>query len=163
MYTTLSTWQEKKAWTCDRKEGGSTEVNTTWGHHIDYQRQNEHNWRRDAERWTCKLCSTAIEGILQWSTLHSLSMSPYQMASKHFIHSCENHWIAVSTVNASDGTVRVYDPVYDTLDEDTRSIISAMFHLTQSHLIKLQLVPTQKQGGGRDCGLFSIANVTATS
>ena len=67
----------------------------------------------------------------------------------------------MSTINTNDGTVRVYDSVYNTLDEDTRSIISAMFHSTESRPIKLQMVPTQKQEGGRDCGLFSIANIAA--
>ena len=47
--------------------------------------------------------------------------------------------------------------VYDTLDEDTRS----MFHSTQSPPNKLQVVPSQKQEGWRDCGLVLIANIIA--
>jgi hypothetical protein len=58
-----------------------------------------------------KLRSTAIEGtifILQWPTLHSQSKKeplPESKQALQIIHSRGNHWIAVSTVNADDGTV----------------------------------------------------------
>ena len=61
---------------------------------------------------------------------------PESKQALQIVHSRGKHWIAVSTINANDGAVHVYDSVYDTLDEDTRSIISAIFHSAQSHPIK---------------------------
>lgn len=98
------------------------------------------------------LCSTLFQSKKQ-------SLTECRQALQ-IVHSRGNNWIAALTVNINDGTVHVYDSVCDTLDEDTKSIISAMFHSTQFHHAKL-VVPTQKQKGGRDCGLFSIANITA--
>ena len=98
------------------------------------------------------------------STLLQSKKQPLSECSQalQIIHSRGNHWIAASTVSISDGTVRVYDSVYDTLDEDTKSIISAIFHSNHFPHIKV-VVPIQKQKGGRDCGLFSIANITAVA
>ena len=64
-------------------------------------------------------------------------------------------------MNSSDGTVTVYDSLYNTLDGDTTDIIYSLFQSVQAHPIKVKVVPSQKQEGGRDCGLFSIANITA--
>ena len=63
------------------------------------------------------------------STLLQSKKQPLSECSQalQIIHSRGNHWIAASTVSVSDGTVRVYDSVYDTLDEDTQSIVSAMY------------------------------------
>lgn len=77
------------------------------------------------------------------------------------IHSRGNHWIAVSSMNSSDRTVNVCNSLYNTLDGDTKDIIYSLFQSVQPHPIKLKVVPSQKQEGGRDCGLFSIASITA--
>ena len=90
------------------------------------------------------------------STLFQSNKQPLTESQQalQIVHSRGNRWIAVSTIDANDGKVHVYDSVYDTLDEDTRSIISTMFHSTKFHAMKLQMVPAQKKVGGRDCGLF---------
>ena len=81
-----------------------------------------------------------------------------RMMIVQIFHSHGNHWIALSSFNSSDRTVNVYHSLYDTLDGDTEDIIDSLF---QPHSMKLKVLPSQRQEGGRDCGLFSIANVTA--
>ena len=78
------------------------------------------------------------------------------------LHSCNDHWIAASTVdvhcNDSEVCVLVYDFAYLTVDEKTSAIISNL--LLSDNIIIQQ---SQKQSNGEDCGLFAIANATAIS
>lgn len=65
-----------------------------------------------------------------------------------------NYWIAVSTIKATkEGTVIVYDSLYDELDDSTKKTVQFLF----SDKI-IEVVPVQKQFGYNDCGLFVIAN-----
>ena len=96
---------------------------------------------------------------LHSTLLHSHKQSlPGSEQVVQIVHSRGNQWIAVSSLNSSDRTVNVYDSLYDTLDGDTEDIINSLF---QPHSIKLKVVPSQRQESGRDCGLFSITNITA--
>ena len=73
------------------------------------------------------------------------------------IHSRGNHWIVASTIHAECGVVQVYDSIYSTVDDETRSSIKNLF----IPLSSIQLIEVQKQVGGKDCGLFSCAISTA--
>ncbi len=70
------------------------------------------------------------------------------------IHSRGDHW-TVASVNAIHPTppakVTVYDSVYDSLDSETKATVTALFRM------RFQMSRLQKQEGGRDCGLFTIA------
>ena len=100
-------------------------------------------------------CLNGLRSTLLQSHKQSL---PESEQVGQIVHSRGNHWIALSSLNSSDRTVNVYDSLYDTLDGNTEDIINSLF---RPHFIKLKMVPSQRQEGGRDCGLFSIANVTA--
>lgn len=68
----------------------------------------------------------------------------------------------MSSMNTSDETVNVYDSLYDSLDGETTDIINSLFQSTnQPNPITLRVVQSQRQEGGKDSGLFSIANITA--
>lgn len=67
------------------------------------------------------------------------------------IRSRGDHWIVASTVFAASDEVKVYDSVYHTLDQTTKSIISNLFQ-TSTELVRIP-----RQTGGCDCGVYAIA------
>ena len=72
------------------------------------------------------------------------------------IHSRGDHWTTVSNIGCRSGDVNVYDSVYKSTDKATGAVITNLF---QSSAI--EMVESQKQEGGTDCGLFAIATATA--
>ena len=92
--------------------------------------------------------------LLQSSKQQSVKENHNQV---QIIHSRGNHWIVASTIHARDGVVQVYDSVYSTVDDGTRSVINNLFPPSSS----LELIKVQKQIGGKECGLFSCAISTA--
>ena len=71
-----------------------------------------------------------------------------------------HHWIAASTVNCATGEVRVYDSIFQYCDKETEQTINNLFHNGTSKLT-IKVAHCQKQKGGADCGLFTIAFTTA--
>ena len=68
-----------------------------------------------------------------------------------------HHWIAASSIGCPDNaSVNIYDSVFTSLDSCTIDVIKNHF---PSRTIKVQHF--QKQSGGKDCVLFSIAAITA--
>ena len=65
-----------------------------------------------------------------------------------------NHWILATNLS-KEGMLDVYDSVYSTLDEPTHDVLKNLFLFKE-----VRLVTWQKQTGGSDCGLFSIAAAT---
>lgn len=77
------------------------------------------------------------------------------------VHARGDHWMALSTFGADANLVNVYDSVYHTLDEDTESVIKNL--LKKMYPLQIRITNIQKQEGSRDCGLFSIAAITAVA
>ena len=77
--------------------------------------------------------------------------------SVQVVHNRGDHWIVASTLQAPGGVVKVYDSMYDAVDEKTSKIISNLYGQTWS----LESVTIEKQNGSNDCGLFAIAIVTS--
>ena len=73
------------------------------------------------------------------------------------IHDRGNHWIVASTLNSAIDVIEIYDSVYNSLDGESKTIITNLFKLSSSP--KFDLIRMQKQVGGQDCGLFAIAVV----
>ena len=73
------------------------------------------------------------------------------------IHSRGNHWIVASTIHSRDGVFQVYDSVYSTVADGTRSVINTLFPPSSS----VEIIKVQKHIRGKECGLFSCANSTA--
>lgn len=99
----------------------------------------------------------------QFPSLNGLQSTLYQVKKPAFkplkdqlqiIHSRGDHWIVASTVSSKD--VIVFDSVYHSLDSATKDVIANLFLPDTT-----KIVESQKQEGGRDCGLFAIATVTA--
>ena len=74
------------------------------------------------------------------------------------IHSRGDHWIVAATVGGEKGNqVKVYDSLYESIDDGTHKVISNIFgSLATPHSIE-----TPKQSGVDDCGLYAIANATS--
>ena len=82
-------------------------------------------------------------------------------STKHVVqvvHSRGDHWITISTVNADEDMVNVYDSIYTVLDKDTTITIHKLLQVSPR---QTQMVHIQKQEGVKDCGVFSIAVATA--
>ena len=72
------------------------------------------------------------------------------------MHSRGDHWIVAAMMLAND-RVFVYDSVYCTIDQTTKSILSNLFPASTS----TKLVQMNRQKGGLDCGVLAIAISTA--
>ena len=98
----------------------------------------------------------AINGLvltfLQNRPLHGSSANAIQI-----FHVRGGHWIVGATSNKGK-VVTVYDSLYASLDQATAVMIQKIFHCSPCNI---KLVPSQKQDGLVDCGLFAIANATA--
>ena len=97
-----------------------------------------------------------------WKKTFLLSSLHLQQRFKigiQIIHTRGNHWIVASTVGCSEGEVKVYNSLYQSVHDDTRSLVINLFELGNNP--KITLLNTNKQGGGADCGLFAIATATA--
>ena len=66
-----------------------------------------------------------------------------------------------SNIGCDSGTVKVYDSIYTHVDEKSKVVIRNLFHLQSNTSDCIEIVPTKKQSGVRDCGLYAIAVATA--
>ena len=69
-----------------------------------------------------------------------------------------NHWILASAIGCEIGTVKIYDSLFRKLDDSTKQIIYK--YLPNDTRIKM-VGTTEKQHGGEDYGVFSIAFATS--
>ena len=72
------------------------------------------------------------------------------------VHCQSSHWILVSSIGCQHGEVKVYDSLYDRVDDATKRKIEKIF----ASKVKFVVPIVQKQQGYKDCGLFSIAFAT---
>ena len=70
-----------------------------------------------------------------------------------------DHWICASTIGVSGKRVLVYDSAYTSWDESTLCLLRKQFQCSPSNVCILKGV--QKQHGGKECGLYAIANATS--
>lgn len=70
------------------------------------------------------------------------------------------HWITVTTINCKAGEVRVFDSTFTYCDKETVAIIHNLYQ-RDSEKLTITMCRCQKQRGGKDCGLFSIAFAVA--
>ena len=72
------------------------------------------------------------------------------------IHDRGNHWILASTMGCADNMVKIY---YTSVDDKTKKVVINLFDISSEP--RVEVMKTQKQRGGKDCGLFAIATATA--
>ena len=79
---------------------------------------------------------------------------PYTGSKKHFLQVLfvkEGHWVVLAS---QDGKLfKVYDSLYQSLDEKTQTLISQQTGPHHEAVVST----TQRQNGTHDCGLFAIA------
>ena len=86
----------------------------------------------------------------------------FDIQKRDFVQIISNgydHWLTVSTVEAEDGTVNIYDSLYVSVGSHVKDQIAAIVN-TDEKEISLNFINVQKQRGACDCGLFSLAFVT---
>ena len=72
------------------------------------------------------------------------------------------HWIIATTVNCKEGEVRIYDSVFNSCDDEVELVVRNLFQAdTAKGSPHIKMMHCQKQVGGKDCGVFSIAFATA--
>ena len=108
----------------------------------------------------------------QFDQLNGLNNTLYQarkvtltkdtIANKLQIIHCKarSHWIVATTVKCTPGTVKVYDSVFNSVDDETREILQNLFQVGGIQL-HITMMKSQKQLGTTDCGVFSVAYATA--
>ena len=99
----------------------------------------------------------------QFPSVEGLSCTLYQSKPRassekirsglQIVHCRNDHWILVS--NISSPNLLVYDSVYNDIDKATMTTLNNLFIFRSVKVVKFQ-----KQIGGKDCGVFSIAAAT---
>ena len=100
----------------------------------------------------------------QFPNINGLQLSvmqdkPFKGSTRNalqIIHVRENHWIVAASHKAK--VIHVYNSAFSSLDQTSAATVQNLF---RCNLSNISMVPTQKQLGGSDCGLFAIANATA--
>ena len=93
----------------------------------------------------CGLRSTLLQSKEQ-------NVQPRQL---QVLHVRQDHWIVASTLSGGSA-VQVYDTVYGDIDETTKACLLQIFGSS-----KYTMVSIPRQVGGRDCGVYAIAIITA--
>lgn len=75
------------------------------------------------------------------------------------VHCREDHWIVASNLGCTS-SINIFDSAYTSIDDKTKGILLKMFDGVSAKM-DLNMPVMQKQVGGKDCGLFSIAVATA--
>ena len=71
-----------------------------------------------------------------------------------------DHWITATTIGCNNGMVKIYDSIFQNIDEPTKQILYKCFP-SNTHIIVVG--KTQKQVGEKDCGIFAIAFSTSSA
>ena len=134
--------------------------------------ENVTDWQRDIMRgeMLSDIAINIAQRLLkkQFPNLTGLQPTLYQLKDQtdegvilenqlQVIHCRGNHWIVASSVGCTKGTVNIYDSIYASLDESTKTVVSSLFHARTN----MHMQPLQKQVGATDCGLFAIAVISA--
>ena len=86
-----------------------------------------------------------------YSRKYGISVPP----SLQIAHIRGNHWIVVTTLGSPVGSPKVFDSLYETIDQSTLEYFSSLY----GSPIKVENGP--KQQGSNDCGIFAIATATS--
>jgi len=68
------------------------------------------------------------------------------------------HWIVLSTIGCANNEVKVYDSLYNSINEDTQLVTAALLNSKDSH-INISMMNMAKQHGSTECRLYAIATM----
>ena len=97
-----------------------------------------------------------LKGFQSTLLQNKRSSSALELNKIQIIHSHGDHWIVATSVEYDQHLVKVFDSIYDSVDDGTKEVILNVFG---SSAIP-QCVKIEKQTGVDDCGLYAIANAT---
>ena len=78
----------------------------------------------------------------------------------HILHDGNAHWLTISTIGLQQAYVQVFDSLLSVPSSSVKLQISSLL-MTNESQITLSYVDVQRQMGGSNCGLFSVAFATA--
>ena len=96
---------------------------------------------------------------LQYTILQARKPAKKIKNGLQIIHDRGNHWLVASTIGCAGRVVQVYDSIYSSVDEGTMTVIQNFFEMRENY--EAIVIDSQKQIGGKDCGVFAIATATA--
>lgn len=96
----------------------------------------------------------SVKGFQSTLLQDKMSKGIFEQDKVQIIHSRGNHWIVATTMEATSNDVKVYDSIFDVVDDHTALLISNLF----GSLAKPKVVKIPKQLNINDCGLYAIAN-----
>ena len=87
-------------------------------------------------------------------------IKPLTTSSLQILHvaGTVGHWIVLSTIDCSNHEVKIYDSLYNSINEDTQIVIAALLKSKCFH-ISMHMMNMAKQYGGTECGLYAIATM----
>ena len=88
------------------------------------------------------------------------SMQPQVTEFVQVLNTRGNHWIVISTIGCSPGSVNVFDSLHWKLSPHDKKVVACLLNSKEKE-IKINYVDVQWQSGGNDCGLFAIAFATS--
>ena len=96
----------------------------------------------------CGLQSTLLVSVSRCSRVSLLKNSLFVQIvfSKN-----RKHWITVS-VSGSQSSIKIYDSVFTTVEDDTRKLCDKWFGSER----KVEIIKCAQQEGGTDCGVYAI-------
>ena len=98
---------------------------------------------------------------LRLTLLHDKAHKDPTHNALQVFHTGGDHWICATTIGTAGKRVSVYDSAYTKWDEPTLCLLKKQFHCSPSNITILKNV--QKQQGGKECGLYAIANATSVA
>ena len=94
------------------------------------------------------LQNTLLQSRMRWSPGSKIVQ---------ILHVRSDHWVVISNIFCSKNVLNVYDTIFDDIDIPTMTLLNSMFEGN----LTVTIAPLQKQQGGSDCGVFSVAVATS--
>lgn len=169
---TMSLWLANPTKKQHVDESGRQGMNKTWVQIKGCQLFTSHRAAIKRGQWLDTDHITAAQILLkeQFASIQGMQ-SPLLTQGLHFricsgefvqiLHSEKyKHFHLISTIGCGKDKVNLYDSLYSSVPSDSAASIADIFH-TSADSIQVNLMDVQKQCNGSDCGLFSIAFLTA--
>ena len=101
-----------------------------------------------------------VEGLQATALVQKFAMEPQAGEFVQIVNVSGNHWITISTIGCTAGSVQVYDSLHMKLTSVTKKLVADLM-MTRDKAISVTYANVQWQSGGNDCGLFALAFATS--
>ena len=69
------------------------------------------------------------------------------------------HWIVLSTIDCANHVVKIYDTLYNSINEDLLTVIAALLKVNICSHISMHIMHMAKQYDDTEYGLYAIATI----